>query len=611
MKKKQIVLLILFILFTIPFLNYYFLGDILIYHPYEINYLDEDENLLLTTLKNKKADYITINEVPQKFISYLLCIEDKTFYNHNGVNFSRLFKAFLNNLVSEDIQGGSTITMQLARLLYLNNKKNLLRKYQEILYAIKIENSFSKEQILEYYLNSIYFAHGIYGLRSASIYYFQKDVNELVIFEMAMLIGIINSPNNYSPYIDLEKSLNKTKIILQTLRNNNLITYEEYYASFNYQLNLINHENDKLYSHINYYLDGVINEIDKKHLLTENDYRTGINITTFLNKELQESIQNIISNMDLSIYNVAICVMETFSNKVISLIGGKDYNISSFNRALYAKKQIGSTIKPFIYYLALLNGFTPLSEFKSEKTTFHINNYGDYEVSNAGEIYANRKITLLEALAMSDNIYAVKTLLSLGTKSLISLLDSFSLEVDVNNITLALGANSLSLLELTSLYNCIASGGKYYAPKFIKEIKKNNKTIYKANAFTYKIKMYKKETEVIRSLLRAPFDKSLETYAKPSLMNYYISPSFGGKTGSTKSSSYVIGFSPQYVIGVYIGSDDNTYLDKGYLSREIFYQIGTLLDEKKLDYFQPSSSLNSFKLYNPVKNLHSFEYYSN
>ncbi len=613
MKKRKLIISLLFVtIIFAPLMNYYLLNDIDLYHPYEVVYQDDESQDIIKTIHDKEALYIEYDNIPKKFIDYLLCIEDKSFFKHKGLNIDRLFKASFNNLFSSSKQGGSTITMQLARMLYLNNDKKVSRKVQEILYAIKLENNLSKKQILEYYLNLVYFAHGVYGLRTASYYYFGKDTNELCLYEMAMLIGVINSPNNYSPYIDLDNSKKKTMQILLTLEKNQIISTSEYYDAFNYDLNLIKHNQDSLKGINNYYLDACVNEINKKKLLSSQNYVHGIKIETFLNKSIQKSIENIINKINFDIYNVATVVMETNTSKVISLIGGKNYNESSFNRAINAKKQIGSTIKPLLYYLALVNGFTPLSEFESKKTTFHIKNYGDYDVSNAGEIYANRKITMIEAIAMSDNIYAVKTLLSLGIKPLKELIESFGMHVDVDNITLALGANSLSLLELTSIYNCIASSGKFYKPKFIKSIKLNeNESIYKAKINSYSSILYKDESEIITSLLRAPFDKGLKTYAKPSLMNYFVSNHYGGKTGSTESSSWVIGFSKKYTIGVYVGSDDNTYLTKGYLSREIFNQIAKKLDEDELNYFVPSSNLKSFRLFNTITNEHSFLYYTN
>ncbi len=611
MKKKKILIFSTFIIFLTPFLYFYLLDDINLYHPYEVVFKDDKNNIIINTLHEKKGLYITYEEVPTNFISYLLCIEDKNFFKHNGFDFFRLVKSTFHNIFSSSTQGGSTITMQLARMLFLNNEKTITRKFKEIIYALKLESALTKEKILEYYLNCTYFAHGVYGLRTASYYYFAKDVNELSLYEQAMLIGILNSPNNYSPYINLNLAKEKTFQILKTLEKNKIITIDEFYHAFETDFNLVK-QNSKAQQGIDdYYLDACMQEIKNNNLLTESNYLQGLTIETYLNNDIQNYVKGIIEKINFENYNTAVVIMEGSTSKVISLIGGKDYQTSSFNRAVNAKKQIGSTIKPLLYYLALLNGFTPLKELTSEKTTFKIKDYGDYNVSNAGEIYANRKITLLEALAMSDNIYAVKTLLALGLTPLIDLLESFHVDVDVDNITLALGANSLSLLELTSIYNCIASGGIFYKPKLIKRILKDEKNIlYKANSNIGTRLLFKKEAEIIRHLLRAPFDKNLKTYASPSLMNYYISDNYGAKTGSTNSSSWVIGFNKNYTIGVYVGSDDNTYLTKGYLSREIFYRIGKYLDNTN-SYFNITTSVTPFRLYNSITKEHSYLYYTN
>lgn len=611
MKKKKIVFATLAFCFITPLFYYYLLDDINLNHPYEITYKDDSENVILNTLQDKIGLYIPYEEIPSNFIEYLLCIEDKNFFSHQGLNINRLFKATWNNLFSSSTQGGSTITMQLARILFLNQKRTISRKVKEIFYAIKLEQSLPKEKILEYYLNSIYFAHGLYGIRTASYYYFEKDVKDLSLYEMAMLIGILNSPNNYSPYMDLSLSKKKTSQILMTLQKNKIISTKEYYQAYEDSLNLKDHNNVSQQGINDYYLDACLQEIKTKNLIGEKDYLHGVIIETFLNQNLQEYIKKQLKSIDFGDYNVATVVMETNTSKVISLIGGKNYEESSFNRAVNAKKQIGSTIKPLLYYLALVNGFTPLTELESKKTVFNIKDYGDYAVSNAGEIYANRKITMLEALAMSDNIYAVKTLLALGISPLKKQIEAFNINVDVDNVTMALGANSMSLLELTSIYNCIASGGLFYKPKFIKKISRSkNETIYQTSALSNQRLLFKKECEVLRSLMRAPFDKGLKTYASPSLLNYYISSDYGAKTGTTESSSWVVGFSKKYTIGVYVGSDDNTYLDKGVLSREIYYRIGKYLDEN-LGYFDVTTSISPFTLYNTINQNRSFQYYTN
>ena len=607
MKKKVLLFLCLFIVF-IPFSLYFFSEEVSLYHPYELRYKDDKENELYTLIRDRPAQYIEYKDISPLFIKYLLAIEDASFFSHPGFDIGRIFSSLFHNLFSNDsIQGASTITMQLARLLYLNQERSIQRKIQEFFLAQKIERKLSKEKILEYYLNSIYFAHGIYGIATASSYYFNKKVNELNTYEMAMLIGIINAPNSYSPYIDLVKSKEKTKQILRTLVNKKVLTVKDYYKAFETPFKLINHQ-EGITPIKSYYIDAVNEEMKRLDVINQNNLRHGLVIKTFLDQKIQRFLEEIPHKFNLGNNNLALVVMEVGTGKVLALLGGKNYEESSFNRALHAKKQIGSTIKPLLYYLALQKGFTPLTELKSEKTTFHIQDYGDYEVSNAGDIYANRKITLLEALAMSDNIYAVKTMLYIGSENLKRLIESLNFHVDVDNITLSLGSNSLTPLELTSVYNAIASGGLYYPPKFIDEIKTEDSfSLYRANPYQNRRVFLRLENSILRYLLRATFDKALKTYASPSLVNYYISPSYGGKTGSTKSSSWVIGFSPKYTIGVYVGTDDNTPMEDALLSRRIFYTIGNYL---KIDdqYFKPDEELKIFHIYNSLSNLSSFPY---
>lgn len=586
---------------------YYLTPECNIYHPNEIVYYSKDEKNIFSSIQNKPGKYVKYADIDKNFIKYLIAIEDKDFFSHKGFDLKRIISSLIHNLNSNSLQGASTITMQLARLLYLNQNQSIERKIQELVLAIKLERHYSKEMILECYLNNIYFAHGIYGLNNACYYYFNKDASLLSLKECAILIGIINAPNLYSPYINKDASDKKVESILRKLHDANLITINEYYNALYEKPYLKNHNNDFTYNYP-YYIDSIKEELASLNI--DNSYynNLGLSITSYLDIAIQNYIENLISSLDFANSDIAIVVMEVGSGKVVSLLGGKDYSLSFFNRAKHAKKQIGSTIKPLLYYLALKKGLSPLHEFTSKKVTFKLDENNYYEVSNANNIYANRKITMIEALAMSDNIYAMKTMLLLNEKSLINLLKAFDVEVDVDNITIALGSNSLTPLELTSIYNCIASNGIYYKPTFIQSIKcMNNRLIYH-NPNTNKRVLESKTNTILQYLLRSPFDKALKSYASPSLMNYYVSNNYGAKTGSTISSSWVMGFSNKYTIGVYLGSDDNKEINNAYLAKVIFHNIACFLDKKDEGYFPIPSSLNTFHLYNSNTNIKSFTY---
>ena len=609
MKNIKLKIMVLFVIsiLSLPLLVYYFTPDVSINKPNEIVYNNSNDEVFFSTIQNKPGKYVKIDDIDKNFLNYLLCIEDKDFYNHKGFDLFRIISSLIHNISSSSLQGASTITMQLARLLYLNQDQTLERKIQELAIAIKLERHYSKDKILECYVNNVYFAHGIYGIGNASEYYFNKSPKELSIKESAVLIGIINAPNLYSPFIDLNASNKKAESILRTLHDNNLISIKDYYSALYQEIEYTNHNNDFTYIYP-YYVDSIKEELNKIESIDKESFNNGFSITSYLNQNIQNYIEQLIANIELASSDVAIVIMEVNSGNVVGLIGGKDYKLSSFNRAKHAKKQIGSTIKPLLYYLALRKGLSPLQEFTSKKTTFKLDEETYYEVSNANNIYANRKITMIEAIAMSDNIYAMKTMLLVNEKSLINLLNAFNVDVDVNNITLALGSNSLTPLELTSIYNTIASDGIYYKPSFIKEIKSSdNKLIYRSKNSSERI-LHKETNKILQYLLRAPFDSALKSYASPSLMNYYVSDNYGAKTGSTESSSWVMGFSKTYTIGVYVGSDNNDPINNAYLSRIIFHDIAKYLDKKDEGYFDIPSSLNTFKLYNNVSKKHSFTY---
>jgi membrane peptidoglycan carboxypeptidase len=261
--------------------------------------------------------------------------------------------------------------------------------------------------------------------------------------------------------------------------------------------------------------------------------------------------------------------MKPFSNNVIASLGGKDFHSSSFNCAIDSNRQIGSTIKPFIYYLGLKKGMTILTELNSSPTRFYIKDYGFYEPKNFNSLYANQDINMLEAIAYSDNIYAVKTGLLVGSTDLSNLLDSFDIKY-INTPSSFLGSISTSLLKLTSMYNCLASEGKYYKPSYIESIYKNDGTLIYKNNLSFNPILSKNETIILNQALTSTFDKNLQGYTKPSLLNYQTKRKFAAKTGTTNQDNYVIGYNPSFTIGVWVGDINNNELNEPGKAKKIF-----------------------------------------
>ena len=610
-------LLKIFIFFLVIVLSGYFLillisPSVYLNHLYEIEISDKKDQNVYSLIRNSISHYVTLEEVSEEFLTTIIEIEDKRFYSHNGLDYLRIGKSLFENVKANQItQGGSTITQQVARMAYLDNSKTYSRKIKEAIYAKKIEAKYSKEEILEMYINNCYFSHNIYGIYLASSYYFDKKPIDLNYSESALLVGIISSPNNLSPDIDYSSSIKKQQQILSILFENNILNIEEYYEELNRPLNFSFNFID---SSINlmYYQEGINLQLKELGLYTDNYLRQGIKVQSNIDIEVYNKVNEIVKKHQKNAKSdeISIVIMKPYSNEILTLIGGFDYSISQYNRALYSKRQIGSTIKPFLYYLGLKKGMTPLSKFYSKETTFNIDGIGPYSPKNASGFYANRKINMVEALALSDNIYAVKTTLLVGSSSLSNLLEQFNIKCEDVNPTLGLGSISITPLELTSMYNALASEGTYYKPSFIKKVCLQDNTILEKVKTKSKKVLDTHETLIINHLLKAPFDSSLASYTYPSLSSYQTAHTFGAKSGSTNSTNWVIGFNPNYTIGVYVGNDDNKDISSKKLAKIMFKEIADSLSKDQNDiYYEPDSNMKRITFYNSINNKTSYSYY--
>ena len=570
-----------------------------------IEIYDKDDNLIYSELYNNKSDYINLKDLNSYTYNAFIAIEDKNFYKHKGFDILRNIKSFFVNLFSFSIkEGASTITQQYARNTLLTNKRTIDRKLKEAFYTIQIERKYSKNHILEGYLNSLYFGHGLTGIDSASKYYFNKSPYELTIAESAMLAAICNAPSLYSPSINIDKATSRQKYVLYLMLTQNYISQEEYKNAINETINYNFEKED--YNNFYYYKDAVINKLTELNIYTKENLQKGIKIYTNIDFSITDEINTILKKYKTNNKDVqtSIVIMEPFTNKIIYLNGGFDYNESTYNRAINASRQIGSTIKPLIYSLALANGFSPTTLLTSEETTFNIKNIGEYSPKNPNNKYANSKIDMIQAIAMSDNIYALKALLLLGSNKLTKLLKLF----DINNVdalpSIALGTISTSLLKLTSIYNTFASLGTYYKPSLIRKVNDiNNNVIYVDNKVSKNI-LNETNTLILNQMLTSTFDSSLSSYLTTTMSNYKPYNIYAAKSGTTKNDSYVVAFNPNYTIGIWVGSDSNSNFYDYSLSKQLFKEISNILhDKKQLSWYNTNYNTKALR-YDP--NTHSF-----
>ena len=578
-KILKILIILLFIFFIIVFID---LKASKINSAEDISNLTkvkmyDRENRVFYEINNlHESSYVRIEDINENIIKTIIEIEDKRFYKHKGFDLISITKAFINNIGGKPIMGGSTITQQYVKNIYLSNEKSLLRKIRELYFAVKIESIYSKEEILEGYLNTIYFNHGIYGIFDACKYYFNKTPDEISLAEAATLIAIIKSPATYSPVTNLENNTSRKEIILKTLLNNKKITEKEYNISINEKITIKKTKYQKYSNSVLFYKDIVLDEIEKTALKSRN-----FDIYTSFDIDVNNFIDAYINDNPI-LSDLAIVILDNNANIVAAT--SKNYKYSTFNPSTSSLRMIGSAIKPMLYYEALNYGMSSISKFKSEETIFYINKK-IYEPKNFNNKYENKKITMAYALATSDNIYAVKTHLYIGSNKLISFLNKFDVESQ-NYPSLALGTAEMSLLKLTSIYNTFSRLGVYSDPKTISYINSNNKR--------YSIKIQKdinllnpSTSFIINELLTNTFDTNLggsinvTGYSIADKLNVKVS----AKTGLTDYDSYMIGYTPIYSVGIWTGNIDNSLhtdtFSKNFPKQAFLHIINYLSEENK------------------------------
>ena len=522
---------------------------------------DSSNNLVFQGNGNK--EWVSLEEISPYVINATIAVEDKNFYKHNGFNYLRILKAVLANISSgEIVQGASTITQQYAKNLFLNFDKSWKRKWKEMWLTYDLEFHYTKDEILEGYLNTINYGNGVYGIGNASKYYFDKNVDELSLAEASILAGIPNSPSNYSPIDNYETAKKRQLVVLNRMQDNNFITDADVKKASVEKLMLYGkHESHNLTTLL-YYKDAVMQELESISSIPKSYLDTGgIKIYTNLDIIAQnilekESLNNLI-NDDMQVAKV---LMRPTDGAIIALIGGTNYNKSQFNRATNSIRQPGSVIKPFLYYSALENGFTPSTTFLSEATTFYFGSGEDYVVKNSGNIYANKDISMTAAIAYSDNIYAVKTNLFLGEEKLYNLLRSLGITSNISPTpSLALGAYEMNIIEIASLYATLANQGSKVKPHFIKKVEDLDGNVL----YEYKHKidpiLDSSLTYILSEMLTSTYDSALIDYTYPTCINMIsnLTNKYAVKSGSTDTDAWVVGYNKDLVLASWAGYDEN------------------------------------------------------
>ena len=523
------------------------------YHLYDI------DNKSYTASSNKN---VSLNEISKDLINATISTEDKNFYKHQGFDFLRILKAMFVNIKSgENLQGASTITQQYAKNLFLDFDKTWSRKIKEAWITIRLESHYSKDDILEGYLNTINYG-GIFGIENASKYYFNKSAKDLTLAEASILAGIPKNPSKYSPLIDEKSAKNRQKIILNSMVKNGYITESQANNAYNTKLNYEKSSDDDNLKMMMYYQDAVLDELKSIKTIPSSFLETGglkiyTNLDMSAQKALEDSLNKNITNSDIQMAGV---IMDPKTGKVLALSGGRDYNKSQYNRATMAKRQVGSTIKPFLYYSALENGFTPSTTFTSEKTTFSFSGNKTYTPKNYNDEYANGPISLAAAISYSDNIYAVKTHLFLGDNALTDILKRVGIDEELNTLpSLALGAEEINMMDMMAAYSSLANEGYKVTPYFISKVTDMEGNIlyeYKPNLENI---LNKNTVYILNELLTTTYAFEFKDYNVPTCLS--IAPKmthkYAIKSGTTNTDNLIFGYNKELVVGMWTGYDDN------------------------------------------------------
>ncbi len=515
-------------------------------------------------------EWSSLDNISPYLINATISTEDKHFYSHFGFDFLRIIKSLYINLINgSTTQGASTISQQYAKNLFLDFDRTWERKIEEMWLTIQLEAHYSKEEILEGYLNTINYGHGNFGIENASKFYFNKSAKDLTLAEAAMLTGIPKSPSNYSPLVNYDLAKKRQESILNRMVKNGYITEEEKNEAVNEDLTFVGEKSLVNLNTIMYYQDAVMRELDTIEAVPTSLIETGgIRIYTSLDqkaqKDLEENIKaNLSENEQLQVASV---MMNPKTGSIFALMGGRDYSVSQYNRAVQSKRQVGSIMKPILYYAALENGFTSSTTFVSQETTFTFSDNKTYSPQNYGGTYAGKPISLATAISYSDNIYAVKTHMFLGEEVLVDTAKRIGITADLQPIpSLPLGTAEINIMEMAAGYAAFANQGFKVTPHLIEKIENlKGEVLYEAKYPNEQV-LNSNLTYILSQLLTTTYDSTFIDYSYPTAINLApkLTHTYALKSGTTDTDHWSIGYNPDVVTAVWVGYDDNQNLEVG------------------------------------------------
>ncbi|MBE9113230.1 PBP1A family penicillin-binding protein, partial [Nodosilinea sp. LEGE 07298] len=513
------------------------------------------DGVILQKLGPASRETITYDDIPEHLVDAFIASEDRRFYEHNGVDYRGIARAVLTNLQNrETVEGASTITQQLARIVFLDQERSYQRKLKEALMAVKLEKSLTKEQIIERYLNLVYLGSGAYGVADAAWIYFGKTIDQLTVAESAMIAGMAPAPSLYSPSVNVESARSQRNRVIRRMLATDAITGVEAEEAITASVEVATNQPKFLYSEFPYFTIYIQKQLEA--LLPSDQLEAGgLTVETTLNvvwqRRAEETVEEAVERYSnwQRVGQVALVAVDPRNGEIKAMVGGTDFTSENqFNRVTQAQRQPGSTFKTFVYAAAIAGGMSPYKNYMDARYVVD-----GYEPKNYGKTYSGG-MDLLEALRKSVNIVAVKLLVDVGFDPVVQLAGRMGIESPLlPAYSLALGTSEVNLLELTSAYGTLANKGVHRPTHGIRRVlnsdgeviyERPNESVQAIDADTAAIM-----TWMLRGVVEGGTGGNA-TLGRP----------VAGKTGTSEEyrDLWFVGYIPQLVAGVWMGNDDNT-----------------------------------------------------
>ena len=580
MLRNLLILMVLFAMGVVGAVLYYYneirfdVDRLINYNPEQTTEIyDRNGKKIANIFGKKNRYYVKYKDIPMKAIEALLAIEDTMYFEHPGINIDAIFRAIIKDIKAGSmVEGASTLTQQLIKNIVLTREKKLSRKIKELLLSIRLETMLSKEKILELYLNEIFFGHHYYGIKTASLGYFKKELKDLTIKEIAILVGLPKAPSYYSPTKNYEKSLERANRVLSRMHTLGWIDEERFISATS--------ERPPVYDQTitqnvaPFVTDEVVRQI--KDLII--DYKTGgYKIYTTIDLDYQEYARDSLKmaydkaierskkefeldDENLTQLNAAFISIESDTGNILALVGGIDYQKSSYNRAIQSKRQPGSAFKPFLYQVALDYGYSTVSNLIDVSRTYDYEKNGETVLWQPNNYEKNYKglIELKEALIHSRNLATINLVTDISLKNMHRAITEYGIKDVPNDLSISLGTMGMSPLTLSKYYTLFSNNGVMVEPRLIDKIVDKYGVIAEQPK-KEKFITTKEQSFLMTDILRSVVNRGTGRRARVAGLE------IAGKTGTTNNfiDAWFCGYSPSIQTIIWFGNDDNTPMVKG------------------------------------------------